>query len=85
MEFYSKEQIAEAANISIYDYARTHGYNCEKAGKEIHIRGYGGLYINLESNKFYNHREGRGGTRLYKLCSIYGGAVIYSGYENSRW
>lgn len=59
--FYSDEQISEATNISIYDYARTHGYNCEKAGKEIHIRGYGGLYVNLESNKFYNHSEGRGG------------------------
>lgn len=59
MEFYSKEQIAEAANISIYDYARTHGYRCEfkPNSDEVHVRGFGGLFVNIKKNCFYNHSE----------------------------
>ena len=58
---YSEEQISKAANISIYEYAKAHGYDCEKTGREIHIKGYGGLFINVEENKFFNHSENYGG------------------------
>ena len=58
---YSEEQIKEAADISIYEYVKAHGYNSEKAGREIHIKGYGGLYVNPVENSFFNHSEGKGG------------------------
>ena len=38
---YSAEQIEQANNTDIADYVQSH-FHCEKAGKEIHIRGYGG-------------------------------------------
>lgn len=59
---YSDAQIKEAADINIYDYAQTHGYVCERSSKnEVHIRGYGGLYVNIAENSFFNHSEGKGG------------------------
>ena len=59
---YSDAQIKEAADISIYDYAQTHGYVCERSSEnEVHIRGYGGLYVNIAENSFFNHSEGKGG------------------------
>lgn len=58
---YSEEQINEASNISIFDYIRTQGYDYKQTGKEVHIKGYGGLWINIAENSFFNHSEGKGG------------------------
>jgi len=58
---YSEEQIERAKNMSILEYAQTHGYNCKKAGREYHITGYGGLYVKPENNSFYNHSQEKGG------------------------
>lgn len=58
---YSEEQIEQAKNMSILEYAQTHGYNCKKAGREYHITGYGGLYVKPENNSFYNHSQEKGG------------------------
>lgn len=49
---YTKEQIEAAKNADLAEYVRKHGFECEKAGREIHIKGYGGLYINPEKNVF---------------------------------
>ena len=58
---YSDEQIKEAANISIFDYIRSQGYDYKQIGKEVHIKGYGGLYVNVAENSFFNHSAGKGG------------------------
>ena len=58
---YSDEQIKEASNISIFDYIRTQGYDYKQIGKEVHIKGYGGLYVNVAENSFFNHSAGKGG------------------------
>ncbi|MCM1327939.1 MAG: DUF3991 and toprim domain-containing protein [Ruminococcus sp.] len=64
---YSAEQIEQANNADIVSYAQTH-FQCEKAGKEIHIKGYGGLYVNPETNAFYRHSENIGGKGLLEFC-----------------
>ena len=64
---YTKEQIEQANNADIAEYVQAH-FNCEKAGKEIHIRGYGGLYVNPNNNTFYRHSENIGGKGLLEFC-----------------
>lgn len=49
---YTQEQIEAAKNADLVDYVSRHGFECEKAGREIHVKGYGGLYINPEKNIF---------------------------------
>lgn len=64
---YTKEQIEQANNADIAEYVQAH-FNCEKAGKEIHIRGYGGLYVNPNNNTFFRHSENIGGKGLLEFC-----------------
>lgn len=64
---YSDEQISQANNADIAEYVQSR-FNCEKAGKEIHIRGYGGLYVNPNNNTFYRHSENIGGKGLLEFC-----------------
>ena len=53
---YTPEQIEQANNADISDYVQSR-FQCERAGKEIHIKGYGGLYVNPETNQFFRHSE----------------------------
>ena len=64
---YTDEQIEQANNQDIADYVQAH-FQCEKAGKEIHIKGYGGLYVNPATNTFYRHSENIGGKGLLEFC-----------------
>lgn len=64
---YTDEQIEQANNADIAEYAQAH-FNCERAGKEIHIKGYGGLYVNPETNQFFRHSENVGGKGLLEFC-----------------
>lgn len=64
---YTPEQIEQANNTDISEYAQAH-FQCEKAGKEIHIKGYGGLYVNPETNEFFCHSENKGGKGLLEFC-----------------
>lgn len=64
---YTPEQIEQANNADISDYVQSH-FQCEKAGKEIHIKGYGGLYVNPETNEFFCHSENKGGKGLLEFC-----------------
>lgn len=49
---YTNEQIEQAKNMDVADFARCHGFECKQVGREIHVKGYGGLYINPEKNIF---------------------------------
>lgn len=64
---YSPEQIEQANNADICEYVQSR-FQCERAGKEIHIKGYGGLYVNPETNQFYKHSENIGGKGLLEFC-----------------
>ncbi len=64
---YTPEQIEQAKNADISDYVQSR-FQCEMAGKEIHIKGYGGLYVNPETNQFFRHSENTGGKGLLEFC-----------------
>ena len=49
---YTDEQIEQAKNADLVEFVRSHGFDCETVGKEIHVKGYGGLYINPQKNLF---------------------------------
>ena len=52
MNRYSPEQIEAAKNADLAEFVQRNGFKCEKAGRELHIRGYGGLYINPDKNMY---------------------------------
>jgi len=53
---YTAEQIGEARNINLIDYAAMNGYQLEKSGqKSLHAKSSGGLYFFKDSNRFYHH------------------------------
>jgi hypothetical protein len=59
---YTKEQLAQANNVNLIDYAVMHGYQLEKGGiKSLHIKHSGGLYLFKDSNKFYHHSTATSG------------------------
>ncbi len=49
---YTKEQIEQAKNADLTAFVKSHGFECENVGREIHVKGYGGLYVNPEKNIF---------------------------------
>ncbi|MBD5444085.1 MAG: DUF3991 domain-containing protein [Lachnospiraceae bacterium] len=64
---YTPEQIEQANNADIADYIQVR-FKCETAGKEIHIKGFGGLYVNPETNEFFCHSANKGGKGLLEFC-----------------
>ncbi|MCM1523789.1 MAG: DUF3991 domain-containing protein [Ruminococcus sp.] len=49
---YTEEQIQQAKNVDLSDFVRKHGFKLQTVGREIHVKGYGGLYINPDKNIF---------------------------------
>ncbi len=47
------EMIAEARRANLCDYFRNNGFDVEQRRDELHVKGYGGLYINTETNEWY--------------------------------
>ncbi len=64
---YTAKQIEQANNADIADYVQAR-FQCERTGKEIHIKGYGGLYVKPETNEFFRHSENIGGKGLLEFC-----------------
>ena len=60
---YTKEQIAQANNVNLLDYAAMNGYMLEHGDKKsLHVKHSGGLYLFKDSNRFYHHStEQKGG------------------------
>lgn len=56
----SKNQIESARKANLADYFINSGYECEQKGNELHVRGFGGLYINTIQNSWYQFSEQRG-------------------------
>ena len=61
---YSADQVERANEQKISDYFRSHGYTCQRSGREIHVRGFGGLKIKDDTNEYYIHSQHTGGTGL---------------------
>ena len=59
---YTKEQVAQANNINLIDYAAMNGYKLEHNDrKSFRINGCGGLILFKQSNAFYQHSTGKKG------------------------
>lgn len=56
----SKNQIESARSANLADFFRSSGYECEQNGDELHVRGFGGLYVNTSTNSWYQFSENRG-------------------------
>ncbi len=56
----SKNQIESARKANLADFFRNSGYECEQHGTEIHVKGFGGLYVNTNTNSWYQFSEQRG-------------------------
>lgn len=57
------EQIEQARQASLADYFQQNGYDVERSRNELHIKGYGGLFVNTDTNEWYcfSQPDKRGG------------------------
>lgn len=58
----TKEQIEIARSANLADYFLSHGYDCELRKDELHIKGYGGFYVNINTNQWTCFSENKGGS-----------------------
>ena len=60
---FTDEQLNAARSANLAEYFQSHGYDCELRNKELHIKGYGGFYINTETNAWhcFSKSENNGG------------------------
>ncbi|MCM1060919.1 MAG: DUF3991 and toprim domain-containing protein [Eubacterium sp.] len=56
----SKNQIESARKANLADFFRNNGYETEQHGNELHIKGFGGLYVNTAANSWFQFSEQRG-------------------------
>lgn len=61
---FTKEQINEANSRPIADYFSSRGYKCERAGRETHIRGFGGFFVKDSTQDYFIHSKQEGGRGL---------------------
>lgn len=58
----TKEQIEAARGANLAEYFLSHGYECEQRKDELHVKGYGGFYINVNTNQWSCFSAKKGGT-----------------------
>lgn len=57
-----KEQVDAARSANLAEYFQNNGYECELRKNELHVKGYGGLFVNLETGGWYCFSENKGGS-----------------------
>ena len=55
------EQIERARNANLAEYFKASGYETEQIRNEIHVKNFGGLYVNLNDNSWYCFSANKGG------------------------
>lgn len=57
------ELIQKARSADLAAYFQSSGYDCELRKNELHVKGFGGLYINTQTNQWYcfSQESSRGG------------------------
>lgn len=60
--FVFKDQIERARNADLAEYFLRSGYDCEHLRNELHIKGFGGLYVNTATNQWHCFGKNKGGT-----------------------
>lgn len=58
----TKEQIEYARGANLAEYFKTHGYECEQRRDELHVKGFGGFYVNVNTNQWTCFSANKGGT-----------------------
>lgn len=58
----TKEQIESARGANLAEFFQTYGYECELRRDELHVKGYGGFYVNVNTNTWTCFSENKGGT-----------------------
>lgn len=53
MTYPTTEQVEKARQASLADFFIQNGYDTERSRNELHIKGYGGLFVNIETNEWY--------------------------------
>ena len=49
----NSELIQRARNANLAEYFLKSGYECEQKKNELHVKGYGGLFVNTVTNQWY--------------------------------
>lgn len=49
----TSEQIQAARAANLADYFQRGGYETELVGRELHVKNYGGLYVNVDTGEWY--------------------------------
>ena len=53
MVFPKNEQLEKARQASLADFFTQNGFETELSRNELHVKGYGGLYVNTDTNEWY--------------------------------
>lgn len=68
-----KEQVEAARSANLAEYFKSNGYECELRRDELHIKGYGGLFVNTNTGGWYCFSENKGGTNAINcLTEMFG-------------
>lgn len=66
---FTDEQLQAARGANLADYFQTYGYDCELRRNELHVKGFGGFYINTDTNEWYCFsKDGKNGGRNAVNC-----------------
>lgn len=57
-----KEQVEMARGANLAEYFQTHGYDCELRKDELHVKGFGGFYVNVNTNQWTCFSANKGGS-----------------------
>lgn len=80
--FVTQEQIERARNANLAEFFLSGGYDCERVRNELHIKGFGGLYVNAVTNQWHCFGENKGGTNsincLTEILGINFQAAVYA-------
>ena len=55
---FTDEQLKAARSANLAEYFQTHGFDCELRRNELHVKGFGGFYINTETNEWHCFSKG---------------------------
>lgn len=61
VDYERNEQLERARNANLAEYFKTSGYETEQSRNELHVKNYGGLYINLSENSWFCFSANKGG------------------------
>ncbi|MCM1168209.1 MAG: DUF3991 and toprim domain-containing protein [Lachnospiraceae bacterium] len=51
--YITDEMIEQARGANLAEYFKSNGYEFEQRRSEVHVRGYGGLYVNEQTNQWH--------------------------------